>query len=98
MQETQQDDLIFDFELPPYIQQYLRSTTTHVVRLLDKNGEPCLGVYNGLSYWGRVFDNQQQEIYSLCTDEEYDEEGVSYLPNFTPEDFVKYGGFTLVKN
>lgn len=98
MQETQQNmDSRFEFALPEYIQQYLKSSCTHVVRLLSSNNEPCLGVYNGLSYWGRVFDNQQQGIAALCTDEEYDDvSSTSYLPNFVPENFEKDGFFTLI--
>ncbi len=36
-------------------QQILNSTSCHRVPLFDSKGNELIGVYNGLSYWGRVF-------------------------------------------
>lgn len=81
----------WNFNIPSYIRF---GTGTHTVKLV-KDSTPYWGVYNGFTYWGRIFGLQNGEVIevsSLQTEVEIDEEyGESYLPNFTLADFEKNG-------
>lgn len=75
--------------LSNYAMQLLNSSgCCHSVNLA--NG--YVGIYNGLSYWGRVEDGKGNHIETINLDMEIDEEdGSQWQPNFTPSDFVRAG-------
>lgn len=73
--------------LSSYAQNLLRSTCCHSVAL-EKDGVLYTGVYNGLSYWGRVEDENGKLVEELSSD--FDEEENQHY-NFVVSDFLQAG-------
>jgi hypothetical protein len=70
----------------------LFGTCTYAVNL-TKNGEDFIGVYNGLSFWGKVFSvSEDRETYTQVEQfsAPFDEE--EHKPfNFQESDFLSHG-------
>jgi gamma-glutamylcyclotransferase (GGCT)/AIG2-like uncharacterized protein YtfP len=68
----------------------LESTSSSRVRLF-KNGIEYVGIYNGLSYWGHVYDFAGNRVQKLQAsyNEEYDQ-----LSDFAIDDFI-LSGYTV---
>jgi hypothetical protein len=89
------DDIyVSDYILSDYAKHLLESTCCHLCQLW-KDGKNYWGIYNGLSYWGRIEDGKGNEVERVyCQDPDYDdldEDGNYYEPSFTPDDFARNG-------
>lgn len=73
--------------LSAHAQQLLNSTCSHKV-FLSKDGKQFTAIYNGASYWGRIYDSNGNLVETLYAD--WDEEDQQYF-NFLESDFVKAG-------
>lgn len=82
---------MFDFDLPSNLRW---GTTNHSAKLI-KDSIPYKGYYNGLSYWGEIYNANQELVEKLNTEWEEDEDG-GYNPNFS-EKWFEYYGYTLIK-
>jgi hypothetical protein len=63
------------------------STSCNKVELEDG----LIGIYNGLSFWGRVEDGKGKLVAELAHEMEMDEDGSAYQPNFTSSSFEEFG-------
>lgn len=68
-------------------QLLLNSTACHAVEL-KKDGKRFTGVFNGLSHWGRIEDEDGNLVEKLETNPEGDED---YQPSFSEKDFERAG-------
>lgn len=69
-------------------QQLLDSSTCCYLVFLAKNNQQYFGIYNGLSYWGRIED-EDGNLVEILTAEFDSEEQQPY--NFRELDFVDNG-------
>ena len=69
-----------------YLNQLLSNGSNSVS--LTKEGVEYIGVWNGLSYWGKVFSSDGSQIEQLENDYDY---GDDYTPNFSVTDFYRHG-------
>ena len=75
-----------------YASNMLRGTCTHSVTL--KKGEDLFtGIYNGLSYWGRVEDYDGNFVEDLGVSQ-YSDDDCTY--SFSVEDFRIEGGYEII--
>lgn len=79
-----------------YAQELLTSTSCHSVHL-KKDGKTFVGIYNGLSYWGRVEDGDGEFIEELQKGMETDDNGSQYLSHFSEKSFTTEGGYEVIK-
>lgn len=77
-----------------YASHALRGTCTHSVTL-KKGKELFTGIYNGLSYWGRVEDHDGKFVEDLGVWQHSDPED-DYYPNFCIEDFRIEGEYEII--
>lgn len=73
--------------LSEYAENLTKGTCTHTVTL-GKDGLMFVGIFNGLSHWGRVEDGQGNLVEELNAP--WDEND-NCLSNFIPNDFEEAG-------
>lgn len=75
-------------------QQLLDSSTCCYLVFLAKDGKQYFGIYNGLSYWGRIEDEDGNLVELLTAD--FDEEEQQPY-NFRESDFT-VNGYEITQN
>ena len=84
-------------KISKYAQDLLKNSTCCHTVLLRKEGENFTGIYNGLSYWGRVEDGDGEFIEELQEGMETDDNGSQYLSHFSEKSFTTEGGYEVIK-
>lgn len=95
---TEEEEVNLEMKVSEYGQSLLcGSTCCHKVAL-NKDNKVFIGIYNGLSYWGRVEDGQGNLVEELSTEWEDDKDTgpQSYQPCFSERDFTD-SGYQVIK-